>query len=88
MVTAKKIVCLNQGWIGGKKVVNKFSGIFDRCWAIYTFRLIWITPRTCVRFSLGFPPGAGFPREQSHEELTTWVKTTFSRLQLKWPSIL
>jgi hypothetical protein len=34
MVTAKKTVCLNQGWIGWKTVLNKFSGIFDRCWAI------------------------------------------------------
>jgi hypothetical protein len=34
-----------------------------------------------VRFSPGFPPGAGFPGEQSHEELTTWVKTDFPRLQ-------
>jgi hypothetical protein len=39
MVTAKKKVCLNQGWIGWKKVLNKFSGIFDHCWAIYTFRI-------------------------------------------------
>jgi hypothetical protein len=34
-----------------------------------------------VRFSPGFPPGAGFPGEQFLEELTTWVKTGFSRLQ-------
>jgi hypothetical protein len=34
-----------------------------------------------VGFSPGFPQGAGFPGEQSHEELTTWVKTGFLRLQ-------
>jgi hypothetical protein len=47
--------------------------------AVFTPHVLKVTP-IHVRFSPGFPPGAGFPREQSHEELTTGVKTGFSRL--------
>jgi hypothetical protein len=48
--------------------------------AVFTRHVLKVAPIP-VRFSPGFPPGAGFPGEQSHEELTTWVKTGFSRLQ-------
>jgi hypothetical protein len=47
---------------------------------VFTTHVLKVTPIR-VRFSPGFPPGAGFPGEQSHEELTTWVKPGFSRLQ-------
>jgi hypothetical protein len=30
-----------------------------------------------VRFIPGFTQGAGFTKEQTHEELTTWVKNRF-----------
>jgi hypothetical protein len=48
--------------------------------AVFTTHVLKVAPIR-MHFSLGFPPGAGFPGEQSHEELTTWVKTGFSRLQ-------
>jgi hypothetical protein len=57
----------------------RFEMIFNLN-AVFTTHVLKVAPIR-VRFSPGFPPGAGFPGEQSHEELTTWVKTGFSRLQ-------
>jgi hypothetical protein len=48
--------------------------------AVFITHILKVAPIR-VRFSLGFPPVAGFPREQNHEELITWVKTGFSGLQ-------
>jgi hypothetical protein len=48
--------------------------------AVFTTHILKVAP-VRVSFSPGFPPGAGFPGEQSNEELTTLVKIGFSRLQ-------
>jgi hypothetical protein len=63
MATEKKNVCPNQGWIGWKKGLNKFSWIFNRCWGIYTFR-IDLDNTSYPPFSNGF--WDPFPGPKSH----------------------